>query len=95
MENLNIKIFNNIAEASTFFESELFFIQPLMDIVNAYKSTFGGCSCNRARRITNANNVYQIILSGLEEKHIAIMKEKLKAEKIIFKINETEIAKEF
>lgn len=95
MENLNIKIFNNLGEASVFFEEQLFFIQPLMEIVNSYKNTFGGCSCNRARRITNANNVYEIILNGLEEKYIMIMKEKLRVDKVIFKIDEKQIIKEF
>lgn len=94
MENLNTKIFNSIGEACIFFEEELFYVNILMEIVGAYKNTFGGCSCNRARRITNANNVYAAILNGLEEKYIKILKEKLKADKVIFK-NNNEIIKEF
>lgn len=95
MENLNTKIFNSIGEACIFFEEELFYVNILMEIVGAYKNTFGGCSCNRARRITNANNVYVTILNGLEEKYILAIKEKAKAEKVVFKINENDIVKEF
>ena len=60
MENLNIKVFMNVGEASAFLEQECFHIPILMDITNAYKGTFGGCSCNRARRVANANNVYKL-----------------------------------
>jgi len=95
MENLNIKVFMNIGEASAFLEQECFHIPILMDITNAYKGTFGGCSCNRGRRVANANNVYKLTINNLEEKYVKFMKEALGVDKIIFKLSEAETIKEF
>ena len=73
------------------------FINPLSDLKRQVpqlsvlcdlgQSLNKGCNCNKKKRREHANKAYENILNYLSDEDVSIIKGKLEADKIIFKLN--------
>jgi hypothetical protein len=87
MENISEHIFNNLGELALFVKenesnSKIFQLRRFKE---QHENTFGGCSCNRQRRMIQARDFYVENIKKLESHTILAMKEILKVERIKFK----------
>lgn len=85
-ESNDIKIFN--LESLVLFlneEKDNNFYNPILDLIDLYNGTIGGCTCSKKARILNADHYFQIKITNLNIEFLNEFKNKLSAKKVLFK----------
>ena len=86
----NVLEFDGIVDFSAFIHplAELKKEIPRLSVLcNLGQSLTRSCNCNQNKRKQHADKAYENILNYLTDKDVSLMKGKLQANKIIFKLN--------
>ena len=94
MENISEHIFKTLSVLAVFIkdhesDSRIFELRKFKD---QYENTFGGCSCNRQRRMIQARDFYIENIKKISKDTVLALKDILKVDKIKFKCLDKETA---